>query len=193
MKNTEVEIKHTLPDPDELRRRLHELDAISLGETRQVDLYFNAPHTDFLAADVVSEWLRLRTETTTSDEAGTTGKASINFKRWHPVGAVKATHCDEYETGVDNAETLHHLLKALGYTEMVTVDKTRAQWRLPEVTVAVDTVANLGSFVEFEYDGDAATVEEATAALRATIDKIGVKLGGRDRRGYPYILLGRKR
>jgi adenylate cyclase class 2 len=55
-----------------------------LGEDRQIDTYFNAPHRDFLAGEIASEWLRLRTET--SDH--TAERTSINFKRWLPLGAA---------------------------------------------------------------------------------------------------------
>ncbi|MFF4937290.1 CYTH domain-containing protein [Micromonospora sp. NPDC000729] len=59
--------------------RLAELGAKPAEPTRQVDAYYNASHRDFLASEVITEWLRLRTE-----DHG----ASINFKRWHPVDAV---------------------------------------------------------------------------------------------------------
>ncbi len=57
----------------------------------------------------------------------------------------------------------------------------------------MDTVQGLGAFAEFEYAGDVGTVEAATSALHAVINKIGVGLGERDRRGYPYQLLHRER
>lgn len=190
MKNVEVEFKHSLPNRAGFMRRLADLGATPLGEIRQVDTYFNAPHKDFLAGEVVSEWLRLRHETSDGDRGE---RASINFKRWHPVGAVKSTHCDEYETQVGDIHTLRTLLEALDFTEMVTVDKTRRRLRLDDAVIAIDSVAGLGSFVEFEYEGNAASVEEATVALRAVINKIGGELGERDRRGYPYLLLNRAR
>jgi adenylate cyclase, class 2 len=184
MKNVEVEFKHTLTDPEKLAARLAELGADSLGRARQTDTYFNAPHKDFLAHDVVSEWLRLRVEPS---------GASVNFKRWLPVGVVESTHCDEFESLIDDADAVRKILESLDFTEMVVVDKTRTQWRLEDVVVALDEVDGLGSFVEFEYSGDAEIVEVATEHLHAVIAKIGVELGERDRRGYPYLLLGRER
>ena len=77
-------------------------------------------------------------------------RTSINFKRWLPLGAAEATHCDEFESGVDS-EAVRKLLDALGFTQMITVDKIRRQWRLGDVIVAMDIVAGLGSFMEVEY------------------------------------------
>jgi adenylate cyclase class 2 len=189
VKHTEVEVKYSLPDPAVLVERLTELDAIPLGEHRQVDTYFNAPDRDFLAAEIVSEWLRLRTET----GHGTPARASVNFKRWLPPGSPEPTHCDEFESAVSDVDAVRKLLEALGCTEMVIVDKTRREWRLGDVIVAVDTIAGLGSFVELEYAGDALTVHEATWALEASVSKIDVRLGTRHRRGYPHMLLDHKR
>jgi len=189
VKYIEVELKFSLSDPAALAQRLADLGGQPQGENRQTDVYFNAAHRDFLAEDVVSEWLRLRTEI---DGDGRQSH-SINFKRWLPLGAVEATHCDEFESAIGNHEAFRRLLEALGFTEMVTVDKTRRQWRLGDVVIAVDIVANLGSFAEFEYVGDAGTVQEATSELHLTVDKIGIQLGERDRRGYPYQVLDRER
>ena len=187
MKHVEVEVKYSLPDPDSLVQRLAELDAVPLGEDRQVDTYFNAPHRDFLAGEIVSEWLRLRTETGTRSAERT----SINFKRWLPLGAAQATHADEFESGVTDSEAVRKLLEALGFTEIITVDKIRCQWQLADVIVAMDTVTGLGSYMEIEYAGDAETVDEAARAVEASVNQIDIKLGDQDKRGYPYLLLHR--
>ena len=73
MKHTEVEQKFFLLNHDELRQRLQEAGAKEVRIQRQVDVYYNAPHRDFLADGSISEWLRLR------DEDGAT---SITFKRY---------------------------------------------------------------------------------------------------------------
>jgi adenylate cyclase class 2 len=189
MKHIEVAVKYQLPDPDALTRRMNELHAVPAGQTRQVDTYFNAPHRDFLAGEIVSEWLRLRHETS----PGSPPRASFNFKRWLPLGSPDATHCDEFESAISDSEAVRKALDALGFTEVITVDKTRSQWRLGEVIVALDTIAGLGSFMELEYAGPAQTVDDAAQALDIALADIDVKTGDRDRRGYPYLLLHRER
>ena len=183
MQYIEIERKFRINDPDMLRSRLPELGASREGEMRQVDTYYNAPHRDFLGAEIVSEWLRVR------DEAG---GSSLNLKRWLPLGAAESTHCDEFETPVGDGEAVRRLLDALDFPELVTVDKVREQWTAGPIVVAIDTVARLGSFVEFEYHGDADDIETANAELDRFIADLDVDLGERDRRGYPYHLLGRQ-
>ncbi|ONH31346.1 MULTISPECIES: class IV adenylate cyclase [Protofrankia] len=183
MQYIEVEKKFTLPDPAVLKAALERLGAKPSEPTRQVDVYYNAPHRDFLAPTVVSEWLRIRTEGRGS---------SVNFKRWHPVEAAVKTHADEYESKVDDVEAIRRLLEALDFTPLVTVDKTREEWKLPEVEVVFDHVEGAGHFVEFEFKGDANDVEDATVRLEDFIDSLGVALGEPINRGYPHILLDRE-
>jgi adenylate cyclase, class 2 len=196
----EVESKYPLPDPDALVWRMATLDAVALGESRQVDTYFSGPDS-FGALDrgllqssgSAQQWLRLRTETahgpTASD--GSAGRAFINFKRWSARLSPEVTHFDEFESSLGNVAAVREILHALGFTELVTVDKNRRRWRLGDVIIALDTVHGLGSFAEFEYAGDAIGVAAARHAVDASIRKTGVKLGDRDRQGYPRLLLNR--
>jgi adenylate cyclase class 2 len=183
MQYIEIERKFRINDPDTLRSRLRELGASLEGEMRQVDTYYNAPHRDFLDAEIVSEWLRVR------DEGGC---SSLNLKRWLPLGSAESTHCDEFETPVADGEAVRRLLRALDFPELVTVDKVRQQWIAGPIVIAIDTVTRLGSFVEFEYHGDADYVETANTELDRFIACLGVDLGERDWRGYPYHLLERQ-
>jgi adenylate cyclase class 2 len=176
MKSIEVEQKFKLPNADLLRAKLSELGGRPRAKVRQVDVYYNAPHKDFLGATVITDWLRLRSEA---------GQASITFKHWYE------RHCDEFETPVADGEALRHILQALDFKELITVDKQREEWPLSKVLVAIDEVEGLGLYVEFEYKGEADSVDAADAELTTFITELGVELGEADRRGYPYQLLGR--
>ncbi|MBB4913561.1 class IV adenylate cyclase [Streptosporangium saharense] len=183
MKYIEVEQKYVLTDPEALKAKLKGLDAVPGTATRQIDSYFNAPHRDFLEPQVISEWLRIRE----SDRG-----ASVNFKLWHPVDAVTKTHADEYETGVEDPEAVRLILTALGFTPLVTVDKTREEWTVPgTVAVAFDTLADAGTFVEFEFKGEADGIDDAIEQLDGFIAGLDVPLGERVARGYPHMLLDR--
>jgi adenylate cyclase, class 2 len=184
----EVEQKFALPDPAPLREVLEQRGAKPGAIDRQVDTYYNAPHRDFLAPDTVSEWLRIRRQDT--------GTPSVNFKRWHPLDAAVKTHADEYETAVTDPEAIRLLLAALDFTQIAVVDKTREEWHLTGPTptvVAIDTIAGLGTFVEFEFAGDAADAADASARLTTLIASLGIALGDRINQGYPHMILGRER
>jgi adenylate cyclase class 2 len=182
VKYIEVERKfRLLSAPEDLKATLTDRGAKAGEPSRQVDTYYNAPHRDFRGGDVISEWLRIREEP---------GAASLNFKRWHPLDEAIKTHCDEYETIVTDAEAVRRTLAALDFTVMTTVDKIREEWHLDGIAVAFDTVADLGTFVEFEFRGEADTVEEATTRITEFIGGLGIQLGERINAGYPHMTLG---
>jgi adenylate cyclase class 2 len=183
VRHIEVEKKFALPDRAALSAVLAERGATASAPARQVDAYYNAPDRDFLKPAVVSEWLRLRTEPQGS---------SINFKRWYPIDEVVKTHADEYESTVGDVEAVRLMLDALGYQPLVTVDKTRITWLLDDIEIVLDHVIDAGDFVEFEFKGDADTVEAATTHLVDFITGLDVELGEPINRGYPHMLLGRE-
>ena len=114
MQYVEVEQKfRLLSPPEELKATLAARGARPGTPSRQVDSYFNAPHRDFLAAENISEWLRVRVE----DES-----ASLNFKRWYPLEEKIKTHCDEFETTVADAEAVQRTLAALDFIPLTVVD-----------------------------------------------------------------------
>lgn len=186
MRYIEVELKYMLTEPDAVRAALSKRGTPAGRPVRQVDVYYTATHRDFLSDPVVSEWLRLREECD--------GAASLNYKKWHPVGSPEPTHCDEYETSVGDPEAMRRTLAALGYVSCVRVDKHRTQWRVDgetPVLAAIDTVTDLGTFAEFEFAGEAGSPQQALARLHRFVDGLGVPLGSRVRQGYPHLILGR--
>ena len=85
-----------------MRTRLAGLAATIDGQSRQVDVYYNHPARDFLAHDVVSEWLRLRTD----HDGDGPPVSSLNFKQWLPIGSPDATHAAEYESVIQDHDAV---------------------------------------------------------------------------------------
>lgn len=184
MKHIEVEQRFELSDHEDLRERLIKKGAKLIGTEHQKDVYYNAPHRDFLDTADVSEWLRLRHESE---------RAAITYKHWLPEGVKIKTYCDEFESTVSDVEAMRKLLTALNFTELITVDKSREEWQLGDIVIALDTVTDLGTFAEFEYKGeDAQTVEEAHKCIGACLQALGITPGGAHP-GYPHLLLTKKR
>jgi hypothetical protein len=100
-----------------------------------------------------------------------------NFKRWHPVDALVKTHADEYDSSVGDVEAVRRLIEALDFRPLVTVDKTRETWTLPDVEIVFDHLDGAGDFVEFEFKGDATDIDDATTRLETFIADLGVPLG----------------
>lgn len=98
-------------------------------------------------------------------------------------------------SGADQVEAANQLLTAIGMTRLAQVEKTRARYHHPDrddVTVNLDTVTGVGTFVETEViavNGNAATalLEQVEHQLGLTAHPV-VSLPYRDlvlRRGQP--------
>jgi adenylate cyclase class 2 len=151
-------------------------------ESHQIDIYYCPAHRDFLATRPVKEWLRLR---------DSNGRYSINYKNWHYEGDGKSNYCDEYETQVESLEQLQKILEVLNFKPITTVDKLRKTWRYKDYEVAVDSVKNLGDFVEIEYKGEDTTLTPAqiTAEMVDFLKELNVGKIERNYVGYPFMLL----
>lgn len=57
---------------------------------------------------------------------------------------------DEYEFAVDDGNAARQMLTALGWQEIVTVDKVRLESKTEDYTICIDEVAGLGLFLELE-------------------------------------------
>lgn len=182
MKFIEVELKFPLLN---VAHAIETLDRVAKKEKvqHQVDTYYNHPQRDFLTADPVKEWLRIRE----------TGKTTlINYKNWHHTKEQHGISCDEYETVVENADTLKEIFVKLQFERICVVDKRRTTWEYKDVEVAIDRIEGLGDFIELEARGDHATVEEAKAHLLKVAEELYLELGPMDTKGYPFRLLEKR-
>ena len=57
---------------------------------------------------------------------------------------------DEYEFAVNDGNAARQMLTALGWQEVVTVDKARLESKTEDYTICIDEVAGLGLFIELE-------------------------------------------
>jgi adenylate cyclase class 2 len=159
-----------------VRERLSALDADSIDTLHQEDTYYDAPHRTFAETD---EALRIRRE---DDAARLTYKGPL-------VDAASKTRA-EHETAVESAEEMERVLDALGFAPAATVEKERETFRCRGYTVALDTVAGLGEFVEVE--GEAATesdIEDVRDGARDLLAALGCDPDGQIRTSYLGLLL----
>lgn len=177
----EVEIKIKVDDSDAsaLSDRLRSLGA---SEKRQVDHYYDRVDGSFIATRPIKEWLSIR-------ERG--GRAIVNHKLFHFGADGLATHCDELDVAVDDSDSAAELLRALGFSPLVVVDKRRIEHLVDRrFLVSVDTVMGLGSYVEIEAADAHGSVEETGAALRTfATEELGLSLDLVDHKGYPHLLI----
>ena len=179
--NIEIEIQVNVENAKPLWEFL-ETNGSFQAKKHQLDEYFSPAHRNFIAIRPVAEWLRLR---------DADGKHSINYKNWHYDENGKSNYCDEFETKVENIEQGRKILSALNFQPVIVVDKLRKIWTYKDYEIAVDSVKNLGDFVEIEYIGEdeEADPKKITEEMINFLKEIGCGKITRNYVGYPFLLL----
>jgi adenylate cyclase class 2 len=172
----EVELK-VEADHDEVRRRLTALGADPLGTVEQVDTYYEHPVRDFGETD---EAFRVRRET---DDEGT--ETRVTYKG--PLVEESSKTREEFETGVEDGETMERMLEELGFEPFEAVEKRRERFACEGYTVTLDTVAGLGEYVEVETE--AADIEPAREGAVALMTDLDLDPGEQVRTSYLGLLL----
>jgi predicted adenylyl cyclase CyaB len=137
-----------------------------------------------LSQKIVSEWLRIRE---------TNKECTFNFKQWLPIGAEIQNQCNEYETVIKDAYALKKTLLLLDFREIIVVNKKRNSWIYENVEISIDCVDNLGDFIELEALNvlEESDIERTHRQFDVILETIKAKIGKRDHRGYPYMLLAK--
>ncbi len=180
MQNQEIEIQVKIEHKEPLLKFLKK-EAQLCGVIRQVDEYFTPKHRDFTSKRPVCEWLRLRNEG---------NKFLVCYKNWHKDKRGHTNDCDEYETAVENMDSLRKLMVALDMKLIGKVDKLRQIYRYQDYEIAIDKVTNIGDFVEIEYKGnDPVSPEEITDQMIEFLKNMGVGKITRNFVGYAFMAI----
>lgn len=144
----EVERKRRLPDDGALLASLlADLGWQSAEPVTEVDTYYSRPDVDFMET---VECLRVRRR---GDFAEVTYKPASTSATRSADGVISKVETNVVLAGAGQAAFADQLLEAIGMRLLVRVEKRRTAFLhrdYPDVTVSIDTVAGVGSFVETE-------------------------------------------
>lgn len=184
MKEIEIKIRISEAQHQLLREWLTQ-NAESKGEEHHIEYYLNNPQNSFKYTHKngyidASDYLRIRT---------TQKGSTLNMKRWEIDPESNASkNIAEYESEITEPEKVLELFKALGYTDNILVDKTRQKYVVGNLEIVIDTLPDLGIFVEIEVlhhnDDTDATMQEIFAFLK----QLGITSFSRMTRGYVSML-----
>ena len=178
----EVEVK-VRADHDEVRNRLGEAGAERRGAVVQADTYYDAPHREFAETD---EALRIRRERA-PDAAEGEADSRVTYKG--PLVEEASKTREEFETGVEDGETMAAVLDGLGFDPAATVRKERERYALDGYVVTLDAVDGLGEFVEVETEAEEEGVETAREGAYDLLERLGLDPEEQIRTSYLGLLL----
>jgi adenylate cyclase class 2 len=180
----EIEAKYPAQDHEEVAQQLRAWGA-SFDEPREdADQYFNAPDRDFARTD---EALRVRR----------IGHANFVTYKGPKTDAQTKTRTEievPLAAGSPMADEFGRLLVHLGYRPVTVVHKRRTVCHLRrdgfDLEVCLDTVDEVGRFVEVEIMAPAEQLDAAKAVLLKTAADLGLRQP--ERRSYLELLLSRR-
>ena len=152
--NTEIEAKLKVDSLPEIERKLSELGAEFLAEQLQTDYHFDDVNATMAKTD---RCLRLRKQMVGKSES-----YFLTYKGAKEKSNLKKRQEIEFE--IKDADSVHKLLSALGYEQILAIEKNRRLWQLGDCEVALDELPLLGDFVEIEGPD-----EEKIAAVQKSL------------------------
>ncbi len=159
----------------------------SKGNKHTVDMYFASNVFDDLNPDTdgrLKASLRLRQK---GDDAYITYKHDYfnDHKKW--------MYSDESETKVQDIKVINHILKALHFENLVTIDNQKLCYESNTYELVLEDVMGLGKFVEIEYisdtDIDENEIDKIQTKMRDIVKNIGLLIGEEMNAGKPELML----
>lgn len=129
---------------DKLIATLENQFVAPISSKRQIDTVFLLPEQVDAPITPGSKIMRVRD--VLDPETGKLRQSLMTLKVERQAKLVS----DEYEFTVSNGDVARQMLTALGWQEVVTVDKVRLESKTEDYTICVDEVAGLGLFIELE-------------------------------------------
>lgn len=174
--NQEIEVKAKLQNPDAVRQALTARGCVFSEPITQHDTVFIGPDVSYEQKKPGSIYLRVRE---TPKGATFTMKQTIKNE----------LDCAEAETAIADPEAMKQALSTMGYTHAVTVQKSRQTCSCDGYTICLDTVVDLGDFIEVEklVDGEA-DGEVVQQELISFLQTLGVPETDRVLNGYDTLL-----
>lgn len=169
----EAEIKFKVENLDEVEKKVKEF-AEFVTEKSEHDIYFNSPLRDFRESD---EALRLR-----KDNEG----VSITYKGPKIESKTKTRRevkikIDDYNSGVE-------LLESLGFSKSGTVSKKRKIYKNEDIIICLDSVEELGDFVEIEVQTELSSLDLSISRIFGIAEKLGFREDQSIRKSYLELL-----
>lgn len=141
----------------------------SISSKRQIDTVFLLPEQ--VDAPIAPGSKIMRVRNVLNPETGELQRSLMTLK---VEGQAKLVS-DEYEFAVDDGNVARQMLTALGWQEIVTVDKVRLESKTEDYTICIDEVAGLGLFIELEVlTEDSADVKNIQQQMRNFLKNLDI-------------------
>ena len=170
----EVEVKGKVRDLGTVEEKVKALEFSFVGVEEHSDIYYRHPVRDFARTD---EALRIRT---------VNGKRVLTYKG-PKVDKVSKTR-EEIEVEVQG--DMSAVLDRVGFTPVTEVAKVRRVYKKGDISVCLDDVREVGTYVEVECISK--DLERTRARVMEVVKALGIKDKDLERNSYLQLLLAKR-
>lgn len=181
MRETEVKYKYESIEREVLLKRCIEKGFQRVAEVQENDKYYTLEGKDFFKEDKA---LRLRRIRGSSDEIG---KWKITYKG--PNMSAGGQDREELETDVQNGTVIEELLERIGCRIVAEVDKSRIYFKRENVNICVDSVKNLGEYVEIEIIGSEEDGKNTYCMIQDILNEMSLSHVAKELKTYLELIL----
>jgi predicted adenylyl cyclase CyaB len=153
----EIEVKLKVENHEAVRERLRAVGAEYVGKVRETNIFFDRPDGSLRKSD---SGLRVRFTTTTEDPVP---KALLTLKGPRQTTGLRSR--EAFDLTLSPHDQIMPLLRAMGFDQRLLFEKDRESWRIDECLVELDTLPQLGKFIEIEGPS-----ETAVSAVQDKLD-----------------------
>ncbi len=174
----EIEIKLRINNLEELEKKLIDTGLVISKEVVQRDTVYvsNGMFDGFANVKVGDTFIRIRNEN---------GINSLTLKQQRGLGLDKT----EYETKIEDGEAMHQILLLLEWKPVVEVNKKRKKGKLGEYEICLDSVEDLGNFIELEkMTDDNVDPEKVKTELFEALKPFGLTKDDEETKGYDILM-----
>ena len=178
----EIEILVEIYDNiEDIKKKFSKFKYIGLKHT--IDEYYYDPKRKELKPDKnnqLNHCLRLRTK---DDVYSITYKDDVFEKgKW--------LYSNEYETTVENINIIREIFKKIGLIKFIEIDNKKETYTYNDYEIVIETVKNLGTFMEVEYCTDRdVDVKEIKQQIQEFIDNLKINVSKELNMGKPEMYM----
>lgn len=176
----EIEIKARIKDKNTLFDVFQKQSVTLSDPIKQRDQVFGMPGVDGGDDANHAAWLRIRTE---EKDGKTTHIFTLKKSVTNQLDSI------EHETDIADSTELAKIIGHLGFTPYSDLTKTRQKGRQGDIEICIDTIDELGDFIEAEkLTDESADYEVVTAELWQLLEGFGVDRSDRVTDGYDVLM-----
>ncbi len=181
----EVEVKFRLSDKNAMKEKILEAGGVSLYSEQEIDDYYDHPCRSFHETD---EAVRVRHRKHTGGIINTESEivpVELTYKGPKIDETTKTRIEHSVHLKLDDLESISQILLSTGFKFVGTLIKSREFYNLEGIAISIDTLVDLGSFVEFELIADGLEcMDESRKRILQLVEKLGLDMKDTIRASY---------